>query len=297
MLSPEIKFTNLTSKPETSPLPPIFTRDPDSRLRFSPDIIEEGENGPFDLVAQFGHQLSVLQTPVSLDQYAEAKSTLTRTIFMDTHPRIASGMRAITETANDPKLSPLNPDHRFIYQEILATVVDRVLYRASDYISTTVILMPPLNGGRFIAERFRQIPLRSRAFREFHYRASRIIQTDGAYNVGLRLNSPAPEVPRGATVIFADDCIAGVGTCLASLSLLPHTDVNLVIAASAVTVRGAAALETTLPRLGFANFTIIAGAPVLALNDHYYLLRTVEEGFPAGTYFVGDMGKWLAPLS
>lgn len=284
---------------ETGQLPPYLHYTENHRLQFEPQSVLEGEAGPFDLVASFGHSLSHLIPPVEPDERQELMASLHQTTFFHTESPINLALQHVTHMANDPSFSPTSPTDRDLYQSHLRPVAIRVLETAlfeavAEYPTSPVIMLIPLNGARFMAETY------SRNIQPYHpwpeaqifpYRASRVILSgQGHYHVGIRFISPLPQIEDNSTVVFTDDCIAGVGTLLTSLKLLPHHDIHLKIAATVGSLRGISAIEQTLPRLGFTDFSLTIGIPIHALNQKYYLMRL------NGQYAVGDMGAWLKPI-
>ncbi len=277
--------------PEFKPVLPPHIYQEGGELYFRQEVVTEGELGPFHQIADFGHSLEPLRIPATKEQIRD----LAHTSFLDNRRVISYGMRTVTDIANGSSYSPDDPSSREHYQTAITPVVDLVLTEALARAKGTITLMPPLNGGKFVKDRFVQLPTVPRSIEIVDYRASRVVGPNG-YNIGLRFNDRLPDILPGATVIFADDCIAAVGTLFASLHALPHQDVQVLIAATALTVRGAMAIEATLPQMGFTDFHAFAGIPVFAMNNDYYLLRTQEEGYPEGTFVVGDMGKFLRPI-
>ncbi|MDD3647198.1 MAG: hypothetical protein PHS44_01730 [Candidatus Dojkabacteria bacterium] len=55
-------------------------------------------------------------------------------------------------------------------------------------------------------------------------------------------------------------------------------------------------LQEFIKWLGIRNVIFRTGALVYGFDDHYYLLRTQEEGYQKGIYYVGDMGEWSKML-
>jgi hypothetical protein len=276
---------------------PRYLYRKNNQLNFYESAVKEGEKGPFDIIGSFNHSLKFLQPPVTNAELPSLESFLKHTTFLDSDPSINHRMMRISEMVNEPGRTSEILEDRLEYQDLIKPVALAALQKTAEKIAvqnpnSPTYLLCPLNGGLFMTDLYKENPDWPLT-QIIEYRAARVITHAHHYHVGIRRISPIPEIPKYSNVIFADDCIAAVGTALASLKLLPPPQVNLYFASTALTLRGAVALESALPQLGFDRYEIVSGAKVRQLNSDYYLMRTEEENFPEGSFYVGDMGAWL----
>ena len=101
-----------------------------------------------------------------------------------------------------------------------------------------------------------------------------------------------------------DDCLASDVSAWTTLDLMKRrypSIRNAIVAVSAATQRGVESLIDDWKSMNSREWKgmglrIKAAVPVFAMNPHFYLMRTPEEGYPDDTFYVGDMGRWAAPL-
>lgn len=99
-------------------------------------------------------------------------------------------------------------------------------------------------------------------------------------------------------VIIGEGCVATGITIAGILKTINQAGVKpeiIEVHALAVSQLGGEFLLDYAKKLDLP-LVIKGGMPVYAMNEIFYLMRTEEEGFPKGTYAVGDCGDYSEPL-
>ncbi len=244
--------------------------------------VEEGERGLYDEVYDHGFLCESLKDEVSLEDRWDPENFFS-----------AQSMLEVSEIVLESGGLPRNAEDSFGYQQCIYDVICRGTDRLLREIRPSeMVLYPPLNGGESIAAMMWS-NLRERGYRNFgaeqiaHFELKRIHMEDGRFLVGARYHY-MPE-NNGRVTVIADDCMATDASVTSILEKLGRPGEVKVLVATA-SQRSA---ETVLDRYGIP---VIAGSYVYKVAANGYLMRTEQEGFPSGSYYVSDMGRWLKEL-
>lgn len=131
----------------------------------------------------------------------------------------------------------------------------------------------------------------------FEIEGKRLPLKNGDLSLGLIGGLPFEEFS-GKKVIIGEGCVATGITIAGILKTIAKSGAEpeiIEVHALAVSQLGSEFL------LGYAKkldlpLEIKGGMPVYAMNEVFYLMRTLEEGYLQGTYAVGDAGDWSEPL-
>lgn len=188
----------------------------------------------------------------------------------------------ITMTANNT--TPENSGARFEYQRELANFFS---------------LLSSEIKGKFIAIK-RAGSLVSRFYPKaevFEIEGKRLPMKNGDLSLGL-IGSLPPKTLEDEKVIIGEGCVATGITIAGILQTFVEGGIKpeiIEVHALAVSQLGGEFLLNYAKNLELP-LSIKGGMPVYAMNEKFYLMRTKEEGFPEGSYAVGDCGDYSEPL-
>lgn len=188
----------------------------------------------------------------------------------------------ITRIANNT--NPKNSGARFKYQQELAN-----FFR----------FLGPETKGKFIAIK-RAGSLVARFYpkvKVFEIEGKRLPIRNGDLSLGL-IGSLPPKTFEDEKVIIGEGCVATGITIAGILQTFVEGGIKpeiIEVHALAVSQLGGEFLLDYAKKLDLP-LVIKGGMPVYVMNEIFYLMRTEEEGFPKGTYAVGDCGDYSEPL-
>lgn len=276
-------------------LPPyIEKRGLNGMLYIPKKYLESGYGGPYQVVTDFGHDLESLRGTVPSNRRIKVNSMPNVRFLGFEDTEIVRNMSTLSHIANNG--SPENSTDREAYREALGYVYKKLaIATIPRIIGKKTLILPPLNGGQYVRDVFREIledqPIRTDFF---NYRLSRIITTEGNLMVGAVETGRNPKIAEYNSFWFADDCLASFASAWKTLKLIfdnlrrnkkdpAKCTVNMTVSAASQT--GLEALLLDAQQFGFASINVVAALPIPSMNDHYYLLN------PDGSLAVGDMGE------
>jgi len=254
----------------------------------------EGNPGPYGAVYDFGLSQQDLRARVPVkERIWQNSKTL---IFTELErPAITVAMRNITEI-NRNRL-PNDDEARFEYQQQLFEVFDLMKPFIQSRVTDRTVFFPPKNGAKLVEAFFQELAIIDEQTPVVDYELKRVLMEDERLMVGV-VDGSYPEGPFDSAC-FIDDCMAANVSLQTSADLIrshyPEVE-NLTVVVSAASQRGMQGLDRKLSEGFDFNHALLAGTGVFEMSSNYYLLRTREEGFPARTQSVGDMGRWAKPL-
>lgn len=160
-------------------------------------------------------------------------------------------------------------------------------------------LLGPETVGKFIAIK-RAGSLVARFYpkvKVFEVEGKRLPMKNGDLSLGLIGSLPLEELQK-ERIIIGEGCVATGITIAGILRLIAEEEIGpeeIEVHALAVSQLGGEFLLDYAKKLDLP-LVIKGGMPVYAMNEIFYLMRTEEEGFPKGTYAVGDCGDYSEPL-
>lgn len=278
-------------------LPPFISRF-NNKLMLSSDFYPPDTRlGPFDMVIPFGDSREKLRGLVPEHERLTASAQDIIVLGLS-QPDVLIAMDSISTLANDPSKNQENPHDRDAYRQSLEVVYRSMAKATEGWIGgQNVLVFPPMNGGIFVEDVFRDSGLES----DFYdYRMSRAQDNKGDLAIGVNLGKENPEISDYRTFVFADDCIASDISAYATMEIIaeqlrkgsvPLSEARILITVSAASQRGLESLMSpeVQEHLGYGEMKAIVGTIVHKMDDHYYLRH------PDDRYFVGDMGNWTKP--
>lgn len=280
---------------ERNSLPPYIQNAPDNKVKIVGGI-KEGKEGPYDVVFDYGTTKHSLKAAVPMGDRIRRNIDITGMEFVGLgNARVMASMHNITEI--NAQTIPSEEGARYSYQQNL----DRVFQPISDRVRTLVgvrqpLYFPPLRGADVVRAMFVNNGFEINEGNMVDYELKRVLLKDEIFLVGANF----ARIPKGRfdTAVFIDDCLASDVSASATIhsiiERLPEVK-KVIVAVAAATQRGMESLRKEFKDSGL-DLHLIAGVPVFAMSDDYYMLRTPGEGYPAGLQFVGDMGSWSGKL-
>jgi hypothetical protein len=208
--------------------------------------------------------------------------------------KIKYAMLKVTRLANLPKEPYKDPKKRFQYQESLSKVcqpmVDEIYKEGTE--GALALLM---ERGAILIGAFYNFPVQQIA----RVVAKRLDKADGTFGLGLSDLRLPPHMERFTKLHIQEDCIASGDSIGGLVLVLKEKGIffeEIQIDCPAATQFGVEFLTQFLAWLGVEKVTFKVGALVYALDEHYYLRRTEDEGFENEEFVVGDMGEWSKRL-
>lgn len=268
------------------------------RLWIAEKLIAEGSAGPYDVLWDFGQSLAKTREVVpSGERIRQNTSNIIFLAFSDRE--VKEALEANTRLVNSLKANPDEAEQRFVYQQNLATVYQKLVPRALEFAGRNAVLFPPKRGGELVAQFFKlygRFPPENIA----DYVLKRIVLRNEAILVGVRDVIHWPAIDSQSTIIFGDDCLASFISAYATLDLIRRRAKKqptcFVACVSTATQKGVEWLIKAAADFGYQKVLFVGGLPVFGMTPEYYLLRLEDEGFPPNTYAVGDMGLWTRAL-
>ncbi|MFZ5366400.1 MAG: hypothetical protein ACOZBZ_03890 [Patescibacteria group bacterium] len=246
--------------------------------------LAEHYHGPreFDRVINFGKIFEPMRNfVVPLEE--RAKENLPGLEFLGFEiSRIREIYDKITRIANS--MTPENSGARFEYQRQLAHFFS---------------FLGPETQGKFIAiKRAGSLVARFYPHVEvYEVEGKRLPMENGDLALGLIGSLPLEDFEK-ERIIIGEGCVATGITIAGILKTIAENEVRpkiIEVHALAVSQLGGEFLLDYARGLNL-GLAIKGGMPVYAMNEVFYLMRTVEERYPQGTYAVGDAGDWSEPL-
>lgn len=242
-------------------------------------------HGPtdFDELIPFGRSLEWMRGSVVPVEERIMKSHHGLRFLGFEDSQVAKIYEKITGIAN--RSSPDDPESRYRYQLAMAEFFSPLGSQLKDGIFVAV-----LRAGKFVSLFYPSMTV-------VEIEGKRLPMVNGEMELGLIGRLPYKSFA-GQKVIIGEGCVATGLTVAGILERLSRYGVrpkSVEVHALAISQRGA---EYLLERAGKLDLPleIVGGMPVFAMNDHFYLLRVDEKGWPEGTFAVGDAGDWSLPL-
>lgn len=249
------------------------------------DGLADYYHGPteFDEVIPFGTSLEWMRgsTVPPEDRIKTGRPGLRFLGFDDS--QVGKTYEKITGIAS--RSSPDDPESRFRYQLAMAEFFSPLGSQLKDGIFVAV-----LRAGKLVSLFYPSMTV-------VEIEGKRLPMINGEMELGLIGRLPY-ESFAGQRVIIGEGCVATGLTVAGILERLSRHGVrpkSVEVHALAISQRGAEYLLGKARELGLP-LEIVGGMPVYAMNDHFYLLRVVEEGWPEGTFAVGDAGDYSVAL-
>lgn len=199
-------------------------------------------------------------------------------------------LEQVTMLANVNGAPYENDEKRFQYQQALSKVckpmVESIYARGID--NTLGVLM---ERGALLIGGYFDFPYENIA----RIVAKRLDKRDGTFGLGLSNLRLPRDISKFNKLHIQEDCIAtgdSIGGLIFALKKKGIVFEEIQIDCPVATQFGVEFLIQFLSWLGVINVTFTVGTLVYSLSDHYYLLRTPEEGYEDNEMFVGDMGEW-----
>jgi hypothetical protein len=207
---------------------------------------------------------------------------------------IKRALAEVTRLANLPTEPYEDEEKRYLYQKALARVckpmVDKIHKEGIDKVLGMLI-----ERGALLIGAFYDFPEDQVA----RVLAKRLDKADDTLGLGLSDLRLPPNMERFTKLHIQEDCIATGDTISGLILALKKKGIffdEIQIDCPAATQVGIEFIIAFLKWLGVKKVLINTGALVYALDDHYYLRRTIEEGYEDKGFFVGDMGEWSKKL-
>lgn len=131
----------------------------------------------------------------------------------------------------------------------------------------------------------------------FEIEGKRLPLENGDLSLGLIGSLPLEDFHK-EKVIIGEGCVATGITIAGILKTFVEGGIKpeiIEVQALAISQLGGEFLLNYAKNLELP-LSIKGGMPVYAINEVFYLMRTLEEGYPQGTHAVGDAGDWSEPL-
>lgn len=209
-------------------------------------------------------------------------------------PEIKLALRKITELANLSGEGYKKTKNRFLYQKALNEVCQPMVAEIyEEGISKTLGLI--IERGALLIGAFYNFPKKQLA----RIAAKRLDKTDGTFGLGLSNLSLPSDIKKFKRFHIQEDCIAtgdSIGGIILALKQKGIFFENIQIDCPAASQFGVQFLLKFLKWLGVKKILIKTGTLVYALDQDYYLRRTIGEAYKKREYFVGDMGEWSKKL-
>lgn len=205
-------------------------------------------------------------------------------------PSLQSSLTQVTKLANEKGIPYEDDQKRYLYQKALGTICRPMVtsIQAEGVANTLGMLME--RGALLIGGYF--------DFPDDHISrivAKRLDKSDGTFGLGLSDLRLPKDISKFKKLHIQEDCIAtgdSIGGLILVLKEKGITFEDIQIDCPVATQFGVEFLIQFLEWLGVPKLKFKVGTLVYSLSDHYYLLRTTEEGYDNGEFFVGDMGEW-----
>lgn len=207
---------------------------------------------------------------------------------------IREALAEVTRLANLPGKPYEDEEKRYLYQKALAKVCKPMVAKIhKEGIDKVLGLL--IERGALLIGAFYDFPEDQVA----RVLAKRLDKADDTLGLGLSDLRLPPNVERFTKLHIQEDCIATGDTISGLILALKKKGIffdEVQIDCPAATQVGIEFIIAFLNWLGVKKILIKTGALVYALDDHYYLRRTAEEGYRNREFFVGDMGEWSKKL-
>jgi len=168
-----------------------------------------------------------------------------------------------------------DPDVQTVYTaSFVAAVRDGLKAAVSKIGVENTIVLAPDNGGRIMKVMLEELGFTMDQMPNF--RMGRRQLQDGGYTVAVKFDQ---EWPKGENVLFADDCLARVGSLEVSRRLWAEkhgTPQMFGIAVGVGVRRSTVEYAKKLKEMGW-NYGIWMAGESNSMNEHYYLALTKEE--------------------
>lgn len=267
------------------------------RIKPPPDIntlVEKHYHGPlkFEEIFSLGRMIESFKNSKVTPKDRISDSIEGFEILGSYDPRIIQAMANITEIVNSA--TDEDTDARFYYQTQMVFVFQEIAQRALLNAKGGVVIIEPWRAGNFCGLLY-NIPEENRG----HINAKRLPIKTGEMYVGL-FDKQFPKIDNKTKVIIPEGCVATGSTVAALLALFAEypeefKPASVEVDAAGVVQQGAEFL-IRIAKILRINFSIRTGVVFYAMDDHHYILRTGEEGYPKDWYAVGDAGDWLRAL-
>ncbi len=285
--------------------------------------IKEGPSGPYDEIIDFGTPPHIVGEIEPVKRFTCGRSSRLIITAVE-EPAIRDAMRNISEIVNNPEFSVDNPEHRFLYQSVIMPVFERgmvelnsELKRQGNLENNNYAIYAPLRGGEFTTAAllynankndWKIPPERIACIEE-----KRVLMHDGKLFIGVR-KGYCPPSDATTTTVICDDCVSSVRSVVSTIQVANEvslgelgkkklskcTDSELAIHYERNRKYPAVVMVAAASEYGIIDAPdtskMITGEVVYGINDSLYLMRTPQENFPSGSFYVGDMGSWLGRL-
>jgi len=262
-------------------------------------LVIDGEKklGPFSAVYDFKHRCDSLRSEVPKDKAWTKNPNSYISFEVFDNPEISEAMKVLTEL-NRMSTGGEDDLFRFAYQTALNKSFLPVIDKTRSVFNEKAVVLPPLNGGRFVRAIFQSAGAIKGMERIMHIELKRILMSNGGLLVGVIENKISYPDMEPETGIVLDDCMAAEVSASVSIDLQRKRYPSIKewqIIVSPATQRGA---EQLVREWGDHNVEVkfVGSVPVRKMNNRFYLERTEDEGYPAGTQFVGDIGARAGKL-